>query len=150
MHLNIMYDIRKFTWGHFSTSSALWHFADIETSPQWHFQSLTCQERKWSKLPPLLICARACTCASMSLRNPPYEPPSVSELQEFLLANRHPTGHVNQVWPNLYIGNEYVHTTTLTPMPIYPILIQIWLYDRVAGWQLGTRALSTVWALLTL
>ncbi|XP_069000168.1 dual specificity protein phosphatase 13B [Embiotoca jacksoni] len=42
----------------------------------------------------------------MSLRDPPYEPPSVSELQEFLLANRRPTGHVNQVWPNLYIGNE--------------------------------------------
>ncbi|XP_039994326.1 uncharacterized protein LOC120796061 isoform X2 [Xiphias gladius] len=43
---------------------------------------------------------------SMSLREPPYEPPSVSELQEFLLADRRPTGHVNQVWPNLYIGNE--------------------------------------------
>uniref|UniRef100_A0A665TVF5 Dual specificity protein phosphatase n=1 Tax=Echeneis naucrates TaxID=173247 RepID=A0A665TVF5_ECHNA len=42
----------------------------------------------------------------MSLRDPPYEPPSVSELQEFLLADRKPTGHVNQVWPNLYIGNE--------------------------------------------
>ncbi|XP_071336884.1 serine/threonine/tyrosine-interacting-like protein 2 [Trachinotus anak] len=42
----------------------------------------------------------------MSLRDPPYEPPSVSELQEFLLADRRPTGHVNQVWPNLYIGNE--------------------------------------------
>uniref|UniRef100_A0A3Q2GNV0 Dual specificity phosphatase 13a n=1 Tax=Cyprinodon variegatus TaxID=28743 RepID=A0A3Q2GNV0_CYPVA len=42
----------------------------------------------------------------MSLRDPPYEPPSVSELQEFLLADRRPTGHVNQVWPNVYIGNE--------------------------------------------
>ncbi|XP_035462352.1 dual specificity protein phosphatase 13 [Scophthalmus maximus] len=42
----------------------------------------------------------------MSLRDPPYEPPSVSELQEFLLADRQPSGHVNQVWPNLYIGNE--------------------------------------------
>ncbi|XP_059215945.1 dual specificity protein phosphatase 13-like [Centropristis striata] len=42
----------------------------------------------------------------MSLRDPPYEPPSVSELQEFLLADRRPTGHVNQVWPNLFIGNE--------------------------------------------
>ncbi|KAM8738307.1 dual specificity protein phosphatase 13B isoform 3-T3 [Acanthopagrus schlegelii] len=42
----------------------------------------------------------------MSLRDPPYEPPSVSELQDFLLADRRPTGHVNQVWPNLYIGNE--------------------------------------------
>ncbi|XP_020565299.1 dual specificity protein phosphatase 13-like [Oryzias latipes] len=42
----------------------------------------------------------------MSLRDPPYEAPSVSELQEFLLADRRPTGHVNQVWPNLYIGNE--------------------------------------------
>uniref|UniRef100_A0A3B3XQX6 Dual specificity protein phosphatase n=1 Tax=Poecilia mexicana TaxID=48701 RepID=A0A3B3XQX6_9TELE len=40
----------------------------------------------------------------MSLRDPPYEPPSVSEL-EFLLADRRPTGHVNQVWPNVYIGN---------------------------------------------
>ncbi|KAI9535246.1 hypothetical protein NQZ68_002800 [Dissostichus eleginoides] len=43
---------------------------------------------------------------SMSLRDPPCEPPSVSALQEFLLANRRPTGHVNEVWPNLYIGNE--------------------------------------------
>ncbi|XP_020513826.1 dual specificity protein phosphatase 13B isoform X2 [Labrus bergylta] len=42
----------------------------------------------------------------MSLRDPPYEPPSVSELLEFLLADRRPTGHVNQVWPNVYIGNE--------------------------------------------
>uniref|UniRef100_A0A8C7XYI3 Dual specificity protein phosphatase n=1 Tax=Oryzias sinensis TaxID=183150 RepID=A0A8C7XYI3_9TELE len=42
----------------------------------------------------------------MSLKDPPYEAPSVSELQEFLLADRRPTGHVNQVWPNLYIGNE--------------------------------------------
>ncbi|XP_035027947.2 dual specificity protein phosphatase 13-like isoform X4 [Hippoglossus stenolepis] len=42
----------------------------------------------------------------MSLRDPPYAPPSVSELQAFLLSDRKPTGHVNQVWPNLYIGNE--------------------------------------------
>ncbi|XP_067092311.1 uncharacterized protein [Osmerus mordax] len=37
---------------------------------------------------------------------PCYEPPSVSELQEFFLADRKPTGHLNQVWPNVYIGNE--------------------------------------------
>uniref|UniRef100_A0A8C5HB59 Dual specificity protein phosphatase n=1 Tax=Gouania willdenowi TaxID=441366 RepID=A0A8C5HB59_GOUWI len=42
----------------------------------------------------------------MSLRDPPYGPPSVSELHELLLTDRKPTGHVNQVWPNLYIGNE--------------------------------------------
>ncbi|XP_075874802.1 dual specificity protein phosphatase 13B-like [Nelusetta ayraudi] len=42
----------------------------------------------------------------MSLRYQPFEPPSVTELQEFLLAGRQPTGHLNQVWPNLYIGNE--------------------------------------------
>ncbi|XP_034464834.1 dual specificity protein phosphatase 13-like [Hippoglossus hippoglossus] len=42
----------------------------------------------------------------MSLRDPPYAPPSVSELQAFLLSDRKPTGHANQVWPNLYIGNE--------------------------------------------
>ncbi|XP_054654913.1 dual specificity protein phosphatase 13 [Dunckerocampus dactyliophorus] len=42
----------------------------------------------------------------MSLRDPSYEPPSVSELQELLLKDRRPTGHVNQVWPNLYIGNQ--------------------------------------------
>uniref|UniRef100_A0A3Q0SAU2 Dual specificity protein phosphatase n=1 Tax=Amphilophus citrinellus TaxID=61819 RepID=A0A3Q0SAU2_AMPCI len=28
------------------------------------------------------------------------------KLQELLLTDRRPTGHVNQVWPNLYIGNE--------------------------------------------
>uniref|UniRef100_A0A8C6U4C9 Dual specificity protein phosphatase n=1 Tax=Neogobius melanostomus TaxID=47308 RepID=A0A8C6U4C9_9GOBI len=39
-------------------------------------------------------------------RDRPYEPPSVAELQEFLLRDRRPTGHVNQVWPNLYLGNE--------------------------------------------
>lgn len=37
-----------------------------------------------------------------------YETPSVAELQNFLLADRRPTGHVNQVWPNVYIGNECV------------------------------------------
>ncbi|XP_024916985.1 dual specificity protein phosphatase 13-like [Cynoglossus semilaevis] len=42
----------------------------------------------------------------MSLRDPPFEPPSISELQELLLKDRKPTGHVNQVWPNIYIGNE--------------------------------------------
>uniref|UniRef100_A0A8C1AI70 Si:dkey-24f15.2 n=4 Tax=Cyprinus carpio TaxID=7962 RepID=A0A8C1AI70_CYPCA len=35
-----------------------------------------------------------------------YETPSVAEMQSFLLADRRPTGHVNQVWPNVYIGNE--------------------------------------------
>ncbi|XP_055026602.2 uncharacterized protein [Misgurnus anguillicaudatus] len=35
-----------------------------------------------------------------------YEVPSVAELENFLLADRQPTGHVNQVWPNVYIGNE--------------------------------------------
>ncbi|KAM3606609.1 uncharacterized protein V6R79_019631 [Siganus canaliculatus] len=42
----------------------------------------------------------------MSSRDPPYEPPSVSELVDFLLADKRPTGHMNQVWPNVYIGNE--------------------------------------------
>lgn len=37
-----------------------------------------------------------------------YETPSVAELQNFLLSDRRPTGHVNQVWPNVYIGNECV------------------------------------------
>ncbi|XP_016319965.1 dual specificity protein phosphatase 13-like [Sinocyclocheilus anshuiensis] len=36
-----------------------------------------------------------------------YETPSVAEMQNFLLADRRPTGHVNQVWPNVYIGNEF-------------------------------------------
>ncbi|XP_061915604.1 dual specificity protein phosphatase 13B [Entelurus aequoreus] len=42
----------------------------------------------------------------MSHRDPPYQPPSVSVLQELQLKDRPPTGHVNQVWPNLYISNE--------------------------------------------
>uniref|UniRef100_H3DGK5 Dual specificity protein phosphatase n=1 Tax=Tetraodon nigroviridis TaxID=99883 RepID=H3DGK5_TETNG len=42
----------------------------------------------------------------MSLQDLPYEPPTVSQLQDFLMADRRPTGHINQVWPNLYIGNE--------------------------------------------
>uniref|UniRef100_A0A8C2K4H6 Dual specificity phosphatase 13a n=1 Tax=Cyprinus carpio TaxID=7962 RepID=A0A8C2K4H6_CYPCA len=40
-----------------------------------------------------------------------YETPSVAEMQNFLLADRWPTGHVNQVWPNVYIGNEYHETS---------------------------------------
>uniref|UniRef100_A0A3B4BIM0 Dual specificity protein phosphatase n=2 Tax=Periophthalmus magnuspinnatus TaxID=409849 RepID=A0A3B4BIM0_9GOBI len=42
----------------------------------------------------------------MSLRDQHYEPPSVAELQEILQQDQKPTGHVNQVWPNLYLGNE--------------------------------------------
>ncbi|XP_069044983.1 dual specificity protein phosphatase 13B [Lepisosteus oculatus] len=36
-----------------------------------------------------------------------YEPPPLSELQNLLWMNRHSTGHVNEVWPNLYIGDSY-------------------------------------------
>uniref|UniRef100_A0A8C6K7W3 Dual specificity protein phosphatase n=1 Tax=Nothobranchius furzeri TaxID=105023 RepID=A0A8C6K7W3_NOTFU len=39
----------------------------------------------------------------MSLRDPPYEPPS---LREILWMNRKLLAPVNQVWPNLYIGDE--------------------------------------------
>ncbi|XP_041755112.1 dual specificity protein phosphatase 13-like [Coregonus clupeaformis] len=42
----------------------------------------------------------------MSLKERCYEPPSVSKLLEFLLADRRPTSHLNQVWPKLYIGNQ--------------------------------------------
>lgn len=52
------------------------------------------------------VCVCLCVCDSMSLKNWPYEPPSVSQLQDFLLADRRPTGHINEVWPNLYIGNR--------------------------------------------
>ncbi|XP_061084527.1 dual specificity protein phosphatase 13B-like [Conger conger] len=34
-----------------------------------------------------------------------YRTPSVSELQHLLLDNMSPRGPVNQVWPNIYIGN---------------------------------------------
>ncbi|XP_067466071.1 uncharacterized protein [Thunnus thynnus] len=73
----------------------------------------------------------------MSLRDPLYEPPSVSELQEFLLANRRPTGHVNQVWPNLYIGNELVHAHIHTHLQCISIFslsdVNEWLCFRVAA-----------------
>ncbi|XP_033887619.1 dual specificity protein phosphatase 13-like [Acipenser ruthenus] len=36
-----------------------------------------------------------------------YETPSVSELQRLLMVNRKSTGHVNEVWPNIYIGDAY-------------------------------------------
>ncbi|XP_072565896.1 dual specificity protein phosphatase 13B-like isoform X1 [Paramormyrops kingsleyae] len=35
-----------------------------------------------------------------------YEPPSVSELQRHLWANRKPVGPVDEVWSNLYISDE--------------------------------------------
>lgn len=68
--------------------------------------NLTPTELFHTKWMPSMCFVCVSLCVSMSLRDPPYEPPSVSELQEFLLADRRPTGHVNQVWPNLYIGNE--------------------------------------------
>ncbi|KAK6487490.1 dual specificity protein phosphatase 13-like [Huso huso] len=34
-----------------------------------------------------------------------YETPSISELQRLLMVNRKSTGHVNEVWPNIYIGD---------------------------------------------
>ncbi|XP_041116976.1 dual specificity protein phosphatase 13-like [Polyodon spathula] len=36
-----------------------------------------------------------------------YETPSISELQCLLMENRKSTGHVNEVWPNIYIGDAY-------------------------------------------
>ncbi|KAK1164525.1 dual specificity protein phosphatase 13-like [Acipenser oxyrinchus oxyrinchus] len=36
-----------------------------------------------------------------------YETPSISELQRLLMVNRKSTGHVNEVWPNIYIGDAY-------------------------------------------
>lgn len=82
----------------------------------------------------------------MSLRDPPFEPPSISELQELLLKDRKPTGHVNQVWPNIYIGNEYVHrlslthTHTHTQSNIYDPChteVNMWLFFRVAARDKG-------------
>uniref|UniRef100_A0A8C4TGA4 Dual specificity protein phosphatase n=2 Tax=Erpetoichthys calabaricus TaxID=27687 RepID=A0A8C4TGA4_ERPCA len=36
-----------------------------------------------------------------------YETPSLSALEHLLWLNKHSTGHVHEVWPNLYIGDEY-------------------------------------------
>ncbi|OPJ84579.1 dual specificity protein phosphatase 13 [Patagioenas fasciata monilis] len=36
------------------------------------------------------------------------ETPSLEELRRLLWTHRHPTGHVDEVWPNLYVGDLYV------------------------------------------
>ncbi|NWX01708.1 DS13B phosphatase, partial [Caloenas nicobarica] len=36
------------------------------------------------------------------------ETPSMEELRRLLWTHRHPTGHVDEVWPNLYVGDLYV------------------------------------------
>uniref|UniRef100_A0A3B4VP03 Dual specificity protein phosphatase n=1 Tax=Seriola dumerili TaxID=41447 RepID=A0A3B4VP03_SERDU len=43
-----------------------------------------------------------CICVS------PYDAPSLTELRQILWTNRKPVAPVNQVWPNLYIGDESV------------------------------------------
>uniref|UniRef100_A0A3Q3KGI5 Uncharacterized protein n=1 Tax=Monopterus albus TaxID=43700 RepID=A0A3Q3KGI5_MONAL len=37
---------------------------------------------------------------------PEYQTPPTCDLLSLLLKNRRPTGAVNRVWPNLYIGND--------------------------------------------
>lgn len=75
---------------------------------------------------------------SMSHRYQPFEPPSVSELQEFLLADRQPTGHLNQVWPHLYIGNEYVPIQALDLLwCIYVWVVFVFLLCRLAARDKG-------------
>ncbi|NXA53166.1 DS13B phosphatase, partial [Nothocercus julius] len=37
-----------------------------------------------------------------------YETPSLEELRRLLWTRTHPTGHVDEVWPNLYVGDLYV------------------------------------------
>lgn len=36
---------------------------------------------------------------------PEYQTPPTCDLLSLLLKNRRPTGAVNEVWPNLYVGN---------------------------------------------
>ncbi|NWH55288.1 DS13B phosphatase, partial [Fregata magnificens] len=36
------------------------------------------------------------------------ETPSLEELRRLLWTRTHPTGHVDEVWPNLYVGDLYV------------------------------------------
>ncbi|XP_005988315.1 dual specificity protein phosphatase 13B [Latimeria chalumnae] len=36
-----------------------------------------------------------------------YETPTLSELQRLLWVHRASTGHVNEVWPNLFVGDAY-------------------------------------------
>ncbi|KAM8806446.1 DS13B phosphatase, partial [Eudromia elegans] len=37
-----------------------------------------------------------------------HETPSLEELRRLLWTRTHPTGHVDEVWPNLYVGDLYV------------------------------------------
>ncbi|KAF1563210.1 UNVERIFIED_CONTAM: Dual specificity protein phosphatase 13 isoform B, partial [Eudyptes pachyrhynchus] len=36
------------------------------------------------------------------------ETPSLEELRRLLWTHAHPTGHVDEVWPNLYVGDLYI------------------------------------------
>ncbi|XP_009886959.1 PREDICTED: dual specificity protein phosphatase 13 isoform B-like [Charadrius vociferus] len=52
------------------------------------------------------------TIRSASSRTPgsqrSAETPSLEELRRLLWTRGHPTGHVDEVWPNLYVGDLYV------------------------------------------
>ncbi|XP_062435779.1 dual specificity protein phosphatase 13B-like [Rhea pennata] len=37
-----------------------------------------------------------------------YKTPSLEELRRLLWTRTHPTGHIDEVWPNLYVGDLYV------------------------------------------
>ncbi|KAF1373796.1 hypothetical protein PFLUV_G00242670 [Perca fluviatilis] len=51
---------------------------------------------------------------------PEYQTPPTCDLLSLLLRNRHPTGAVNEVWPNLYIGDVTTaqHKTLLMDLGI--------------------------------
>ncbi|KAL7371787.1 hypothetical protein ABVT39_005015 [Epinephelus coioides] len=51
---------------------------------------------------------------------PEYQTPPTCDLLSLLLKNRHPTGAVNEVWPNLYIGDAATaqHKTLLVDLGI--------------------------------
>ncbi|XP_069467071.1 dual specificity protein phosphatase 13B isoform X2 [Ambystoma mexicanum] len=45
-------------------------------------------------------------CNNRGRSGTPYKPPPLADLQTMLWTHKTSTGHVNQVWPNLYLGDR--------------------------------------------
>uniref|UniRef100_A0A8C4J3J8 Dual specificity protein phosphatase n=2 Tax=Dromaius novaehollandiae TaxID=8790 RepID=A0A8C4J3J8_DRONO len=80
------------------SSSSLWLMVEAQSGMAW--DSLC----RGDLLRPKIRSASGRTTESQSS----YKTPSLEELRRLLWTRTHPTGHVDEVWPNLYVGDLYV------------------------------------------